>query len=71
MVTRAGAKRIHCIQRLHESHCNGCMNVARDLCRSTKPCAFLCKVAAAGNERYLVCAAGAATLVLTFSFAAL
>ena len=28
--------------------------------RSTKPCVFLCKVAAAGDERYLVCAAGAA-----------
>ena len=25
---------------------------------STKPCVFLCKVAAAGDERYLVCAAG-------------
>ena len=28
--------------------------------RSTKPCVFPCKVAAAGDERYLVCAAGAA-----------
>ena len=26
--------------------------------RSTKRCVFLCKVAAAGDERYLVCAAG-------------
>ena len=26
--------------------------------RSTKPCVFPCKVAAAGDERYLVCAAG-------------
>ena len=25
--------------------------------RSTKPCVFPCKVAAAGDERYLVCAA--------------
>ena len=30
---------------------------------STKPCIFLCKVAAAGDERYLVCAAGAAGVV--------
>ena len=28
--------------------------------RSTKPCVFPCKVAAAGDERYLVCAAGEA-----------
>ena len=28
--------------------------------RSTKPCVFPCKVAAAGDERYLACAAGAA-----------
>ena len=28
--------------------------------RSTKPCVFPCKVAAAGDERYLVYAAGAA-----------
>ena len=43
------------------------MNVARALCwggsRSTKPCVFLCKVAAAGDERYLVCAAVAAAVV--------
>ena len=32
--------------------------------RSTKPCVFPCKVAAAGDERYLVCAAGAAGVVL-------
>ena len=30
---------------------------------STKPCIFLCKVAAAGDERYLVCAAVAAAVV--------
>ena len=46
-----------------ETHCNGCMSVACGLLwggsRSTKPCVFPCKVAAAGNERYLVCAAGA------------
>ena len=40
------------------------MNVARAMfwggSRSTKPCFFPCKVAAAGDERYLVCAAGAA-----------
>ena len=29
-----------------------------------KPCVFPCKVAAAGDERYLVCAAGAASVVL-------
>ena len=49
-----------------EWHCNGCMNVAWASfwagSRSTKPCVFLCKVAAAGDERYLVCAAGAAAL---------
>ena len=32
--------------------------------RSTKPCVFPCKVAAAGDERYLVCAAGAAAVVV-------
>ena len=31
--------------------------------RSTKPCVFQCKVAATGDERYLVCAAGAAGVV--------
>ena len=31
--------------------------------RSTKPCSFLCKVAAAGDERYLVCAAVATAVV--------
>ena len=31
--------------------------------RSTKPCVFPCKVAAGDNERYLVCAAGAAGVV--------
>ena len=31
--------------------------------RSTKPCVFPCKVAAAGDERYLVCAAVAAAVV--------
>ena len=49
-----------------EWHCNGCMNVAWGLSwagsRSTKPCVSPCKVAAAGDERYLVCAAGAAVL---------
>ena len=34
--------------------------------RSTKPCLFPCKVAAAGDERYLVCAAGAAAVGLPF-----
>ena len=32
--------------------------------RSTKPCIFLCKVVAAGDERYLLCAAVAAGVVL-------
>ena len=31
--------------------------------RSTKPCVFPCEVAAGGDERYLVCAAGAAGVV--------
>ena len=48
-------------------HCNGCMSVAWALfwggSRSTKPCIFQCKVAAAGDDRYLVCAAGAAAVV--------
>ena len=48
-------------------HCNGCMNVAWALfwggSRSTKPCIFPCKVAAAGDERYLLCAAGAVWIV--------
>ena len=34
--------------------------------RSTKPCAFPCKVAAGGDDRYLVCVAGAAAIVLIF-----
>ena len=32
--------------------------------RSTKPRVFPCKVAAAGDETYLVCATGAAAVVL-------
>ena len=39
--------------------------------RSTKPFVFPCKVAAAGDERYLVCVAGAAAVGLPFFFAAL
>ena len=49
------------------SHWNGCMNVAWAMLwggsRSTKPCVFPCKVAAAGDERYLVCAAVAVWIV--------
>ena len=49
------------------SHWNGCMNVAWAMLwggsRSTKPCVFPCKVAAAGDESYLVCAAVAAGVV--------
>ena len=48
--------------------CTGCMNVACSVLwggsRRTKPCVFPCKVAAAGDERYLVCAAVAAGVVL-------
>ena len=36
--------------------------------RSTKPCVFPCKVAAAGDERYLVCAAVAAAVGLPSFF---
>ena len=36
--------------------------------RSTNPCVFPCKVAAAGDERYLVCAAVAAGVGLSFFF---
>ena len=50
-----------------ETYCNGCMNAAWALCwggsQSTKPCIFPCKVVAGGDERYLVCAAGAAAVV--------
>ena len=49
------------------SHWNGCMNVAWAMfwggSWSTKPCVFPCKVAAAADERYLVCAAVAAGVV--------
>ena len=49
------------------SHWNGWMNAAWALfcggSRRTKPCVFPCKVAPAGDERYLVCAAGAAGVV--------
>ena len=52
------------------THCNGGMNVARALFwgggRSTKLCIFLCKMAAGGDERYLLCAAGAAGVGLPF-----
>ena len=45
-------------------------DVAWALCwggsRSTKPCVFPCKVAAGGDERYLVCAAVAAVVGLSF-----
>ena len=50
-----------------QTHGNGCMNVAwalfRGGSRSTKPSIFPCKVVAAGDERYLVCAAVAAAVV--------
>ena len=51
-----------------ETHCDGCMNVAWALfwrgSRSTKPCVFPCRVAAAGDERYLLCAAGPGAVVV-------
>jgi len=51
-----------------ERHCHGCMNLAWAIfwegSRSTKPCIFPCKIIAAGDERYLVCAAVAAAVVL-------
>ena len=57
-----------------EPHCNGCMMLHGAMfwggSRSTKPCVFLCKVAAAGDERYLVCAAVAAGVGLSFFFSA-
>ena len=56
------------VVRNGRSHWNGCMNVAWALLwggsRSTKPCVFPCKVAAGDDERYLVCATGAAAVVL-------
>ena len=60
-------KRINLDEGRCKMHCNGCMNVAWGLClggrRSMKPCIFPCKVAAGGDERYLVCAAVAAAVV--------
>ena len=59
-----------CVMRFLKLWCrsqgNGCMNVARYVV-GRKPehetLVFPCKVAAAGDERYLVCAAGAAGVV--------
>ena len=52
---------------LGSADCNGCMTVAWGLfwggSQSTKPCVFPCKVAAASDEGYLVCAAVAAAIV--------
>ena len=60
-------ERCCCATGCCETHCNGCMTVAWALfwggSRSTKPCVFPCKVAAAGDERYLLCAAGAVWIV--------
>ena len=39
-----------------------CMGFVLGESRVRKPCVFPCKVAPAGDERYLVCAAGAAAL---------
>ena len=51
----------------YKTQCNGCMNVAWGLCwgerRSTKPCVFPRKVAAGGDDRYLVRAAVVAAIV--------
>ena len=38
------------------------MGIALGESRGRKPCVFPCKVAPAGDEKYLVCAAGAAAL---------
>ena len=47
------------LEWLHEC----CMPCVVGGSQSTKPCVFPSKVAAAGDERYLVCAAGAAGVV--------
>ena len=47
------------LEWLHEC----CMLCVVGGSRSMKPCVFPCKVAAGGDERYLVCAAGAAGAV--------
>ena len=47
------------LEWLHEC----CMGYVVGGSRSTKPCVFPCKVAAAGDERYLVCAAVAVWIV--------
>ena len=44
---------------LHEC----CMGFVLGGSRRPKPCVFPCEVAAGGDERYLVCAAGAAGVV--------
>ena len=50
-----------------EMHYNGYMNIIWGLCwggsKSTKPCVFPCKMTAAGDERYLLCAAVAAAVI--------
>ena len=59
-VERCGLGTLSC-----KTHCNGCMDVTWAFLgesRGRKPCVFPCKVAPAGDERYLVCAAGAAAL---------
>ena len=43
-----------------------CMSFVSGYSLGTKPCVFPCKVAPAGEERYLVCAAVAAGVVLMF-----
>ena len=62
MVTKGSGEEGEC-----RSHWNGCRNVAWAMLwggrQSTKPCVFPCKVAAGDDERYLVCAAGAAAVV--------
>ena len=49
-----------------KTHCHGCMDVTWASfwgeSRGRKPCVFPRKVAPAGDEKYLVCAAGAAAL---------
>ena len=61
-----------CVRRVRCGRCGSfyvfcnevCVVLCGSHCRSTKPCVFPCKVAAAGDERYLVCAAGAAAVVV-------
>ena len=56
-VERCGLGTLSC-----QAHCNGCIlhGFRFGESRGRKPCVFPCKMAPAGDERYIVCAAGAA-----------